>query len=293
MALRAPEMSANKMRVMTALTIALLTIASSARLDAWGGLGHRLVALLAAERLTPMARRNVTWLLGPETMADVSSWADRQNDGVYQTFYWHFINIPPDATSYDRDRDCLLQPTVEKGSRADIWRDCVIDRILYHKARLADSTMDRSDRAIALKYLVHLVGDIHQPFHTLGVGHGGNDIKVSVFGSDTCGSYPCNLHSVWDGGLIAHTGLDEAHYLPLLRELIAKDRIDTAAVGGPVDWAMQSHRLAKAALVPDQGTIDEAYYRAHIPEINQRMAQAGVRLAAVLNEILVTAPPEW
>lgn len=53
-----------------------------------------------------MAQRNVTWLLGPQSLADVSSWADRNNDGVYQTFYWHFLNIPPGATSYDRDRDC-------------------------------------------------------------------------------------------------------------------------------------------------------------------------------------------
>src|SRR4051794_10853559 len=133
-----------------ALTIGLLATNASAGLAAWGGLGHRLLALLAAGRPTPGARRDGAGVRGPQTMADVSSWADRQHDDVYQTFYWHFINIPPDATSYDRDRDCLLQPTVTRGSRADRWRDCVIDRILYHQARLADSTLDRSDRAIAL-----------------------------------------------------------------------------------------------------------------------------------------------
>ena len=80
----------------TAAALVLLTIASSARLQAWGGQGHRLVALLAAERLTPVARRNVVWLLGPESLADVASWADRYHDGAYQTFYWHFVNIPPE-----------------------------------------------------------------------------------------------------------------------------------------------------------------------------------------------------
>ena len=203
-----------------AVAIVLLIAGSPARTLAWGAQGHRLVALLAAERLTPTARRNVTWLLGPESLADVSSWADRYLEGNYQTFYWHFLNIPSGATSYDRDRDCPRQPGVDAGGRGDQWRDCAVDRILYNKARLADTTLDRADRAIALKFLVHFVGDLHQPFHALGVGHGGNDIRVTVFGSEICGNYPCNLHGVWDGGLIAHRGLDDAHYLPLLRELL-------------------------------------------------------------------------
>jgi hypothetical protein len=271
----------------------LLAIATPARIQAWGGQGHRMVARLAAERLTPLARRNVVWLLGPETLADVSSWADRYLEGNYQTFYWHFLNIPPDASSYDRDRDCPRQPGVAAGSRNDTWRDCAVDRILYNKARLADTTLDRADRAIALKFLVHFVGDLHQPFHALGVGHGGNDVKISIFGSETCGNNPCNLHGLWDSSLIAHRGLDEEHYLPVLRELIAKNHWEAAPAGTPVEWAMQSHDLGKAALLPEHANADEAYYRAQIPVVEQRLALAGVRLAQVLNEILIAPPPEW
>jgi hypothetical protein len=273
-----------------AVTLAILTTAES--VAAWSAQGHRLVALVAAERLTPLARRNVVWLLGPETLADVSSWADHYNDGVYQTFYWHFVNIPAEATGYDRDRDCPRQPGVAAGARADTWRDCAIDRILYNKARLADLTLDRADRAIALKFLVHFVGDLHQPFHAFGPGHGGNDIRVNQFGADVCGSNPCNLHGTWDGGLIAHRSLDDARYLTLLRELIARQGWATQPAGTPVEWAMQSHALAKAALLPAHGRIDEAYYRAQIDVVDQRVAQGGVRLAALLNEILATTPPE-
>ena len=274
-----------------AVAIALLAIAP-APIEAWGGPGHRLVALLAAERLTPIARRNVVWLLGPESLADVSSWADRYSEGVYQTFYWHFLNIPPEATSYDRDRDCPRQPSVAVGMRADAWRDCAVDRILYNKARLADTTLDRADRAIALKFLVHLVGDLHQPFHALGVGRGGNDVHVSVFGAETCGNNPCNLHGVWDSGLITHRALDESRYMTLLRELIAKNRLAAPPAGTPAEWAMQSHDLGKAALLPPHGNADEAYYRAQIPVVERRLAQAGLRLAAALNEILIAPPPE-
>ena len=184
-----------------------------------------------------------------------SSWADHYIDAQYQTFYWHFLNIPPEATSYDRDRDCPRQPGVVEGARGDVWRDCAVDRILYNRGRIADPTLDRADRAIALKFLVHFVGDIHQPFHALGVGHGANDMKVSVFGSDTCGDYPCNLHSVWDGGLIAHRNLDDAQYLAALDALIRQNNWEARPTGGPAEWAMQSHDLGNAALLPQGGQV--------------------------------------
>lgn len=279
-------------RLATIVLLALAVTVGPTRVHAWSGQGHRLVALLAAERLTPSARRNVTWLLGPETLADVSSWADRYVDANYQTFYWHFLNIPPEATSYDRERDCPRQPGVEPGGRGDTWRDCVVDRILYHKARLADTTLDRADRAIALKFVVHFVGDLHQPFHALGVGHGGNDIPVSAFGSETCGSYPCNLHGVWDGSLIAHRNLDDARYVLALKEQIRQHGWEARPAGGPAEWAMQSHDLGNAALLPPRGIVDEAYYRTQIPVVDQRLALAGLRLAALLNESLITPPPD-
>ncbi len=92
------------------------------------------------------------------------------------------------------------------GGRSDAWRDCAVDRILYNKARLADTTLDRADRAIALKFLVHFVGDLHQPFHALGVGHGGNDIKVTAVRVGDLRQQSVQPALVWDGGLIEHRG---------------------------------------------------------------------------------------
>src|SRR3954467_7267034 len=127
----------------TVAGVAILAGVYAPAVGAWAAQGHRLVATLAAERLTPVARRNVSWLLGSQTLADISSWADRYVDAQYQTFYWHFLNIPAEATSYDRDRDCPPQPGLAEGARGDVWRDCAVDRILYHKARIADPTLDR------------------------------------------------------------------------------------------------------------------------------------------------------
>ncbi len=280
----------------TRVTLMVLVFAASAAVHGWGGQGHRLVAQIAAPRLSPVAKQNVEWLIGPQTLADVASWADRYEEGNYQTFYWHFINIPPNAARYDRDRDCLRQPTVEAGSRPDTWRDCVVERIPYNEQRLANLALDRADRAIALKFLVHFLGDIHQPFHALGVERGGNGIPVIVFGQETCGGdpahpNPCNLHGVWDGALIAHRLLDDPSYLTVLNELIRSRKLDARPIGGSVDWAMESHALAKAALVPAKGAIDETYYRRQIPVVDERLALAGIRLAALINRSLTTPPP--
>src|SRR5689334_16574758 len=187
-------------------------------LHAWSGQGHRLVALIAADRLTPVAKQNVAWLLDGQTLADVASWADSITGDQAQTSYWHYLNIPPDASGYDRNRDCPPQPgNAEPGSRNDRWRDCVVDRIGYWEERLGNPKLDRADRATALKFVVHFIGDLHQPFHALGVGRGGNDVKVRVFGQSDCGNdpnkpVPCNLHSVWDTRLILRRNLDEPSY---------------------------------------------------------------------------------
>lgn len=276
------------------IALAMVATFGSVAPLAWGVQGHRLVALIATSRLTPAARANVTWLLPDRTLADVASWADQMVTDNSQTAPWHYLNIPPDATGYDRDRDCPRQPGVAAGSRSDVWRDCAVDRILYHEQRLANTSLDRADRAIALKYLVHFIGDLHQPFHALGVGRGGNDVRVVVFGSPTCSypdgaTFPCNLHGVWDSTLISRRQLNDALYVDALSSLIAQRGLASRPTGSPAEWAVESHGLAKAAL-PAQGIVDEAYYRAQIAVIDERLAIGGLRLATVLNRSL-PAPP--
>jgi nuclease S1 len=161
--------------------------------------------------------------------------------------------------------------------------------------RLGDPKLDRADRATALKFIVHFIGDLHQPFHALGVGRGGNDVKVRVFGEANCGNdparpNPCNLHSVWDGRLIARRALEDPAYLAELRKLIVAKGFGSQPPGTPAQWAEQSFRLAKEALVTPDTNIDEGYYRRHITVIDERLSLGGIRLAADLNRILVATP---
>jgi hypothetical protein len=281
------------MRALTAIALALLS--TIAAVDAWGPQGHRLVAKVSANHLSANARANVVRLLGTETLADVAVWADEYLAGNNQTSYWHYVNIPGDATAYDRDRDCPRQPGVGPGSRLDVWRDCVIDRITYNEQRLADAKLDRADRAIALKFLVHFVGDLHQPFHALGVERGGNGIPVSVFGSSNCAtnpadSFPCNLHMAWDLGLVARRGLTDEQYLAELEKLIRQRGWTVSNPGTPAEWAMQSLKLAREALVPAKTDIGAEYYQKHIAIVDERLALGGLRLAALINRSLEPEP---
>ena len=277
------------LRHMKNLLAALLLLTCSAPAFAWGRQGHRLVALVAEEHLSPIARENVHALLHTETLADVASWADVYRPLETQTAEWHYVNIPAGAGTYNRDRDCPVQPGVTLGAANDVWRDCVVDRILFFEARVADVQLDPPDRAIALKYLVHLIGDLHQPLHTYGPLQGGNGITTVTFSATQCGKYPCSLHSAWDSGLIEHRGLSTSAYDALLeKEILATH--ETAGTDDPAAWAAESNAAVAAALLPVGGAVDEAYYTREIPVVNHQLELAGLHLAAVLNRLFTTAP---
>ena len=132
--------------------------------------------------------------------------------------------------------------------------------------------------------MVHFVGDIHQPMHAIEDARGGNDIHVLDFGSAQCGKYSCNLLYEWDYCLLEHTGRAQQDYLTYLEQMIADKKLQ--AGGSPADWANESLRLAKQVWLNEGGSVDEAYYRANIGIVDERLALAGLRLAALLNEAL-------
>jgi hypothetical protein len=270
-----------------------MAAAASASLHAWGAQGHRVIGLVAEAYLTDTARQEVARLLDTQTLADIATWADDYRPSVGQTALWHFVDIPPDASAYDRDRDCPKQPEVIGGIRTRDIRDCVVDRILDNEQRLANASLDRADRAIALKFLVHFIGDLHQPFHAIGPD-GGSSIPVVAFGSPMCTrpdgtTYSCNLHALWDTVLIARRGWTDRQYANALLQQIRANQWESVAAASPGQWATDSFTAAKAALVPPGGTVDEAYYRAQIAVIDQRLALAGLRLAAFVNRALDTS----
>jgi hypothetical protein len=263
------------------MMLALLLAAQAAW--GWGREGHRLTALVAEDHLTPEAKAQVKDLLGHETLAGVAPWADDYRSDHPETAPWHFVDIPKTATHFDRLRDC----PPNAADPASPWRDCVTDRILYFEGRLGDDSLPKSERAQALKFLVHFIGDVHQPFHAIGDDRGGNGIRVSFLGSQQCGVYVCNLHGVWDESIIEHEGLSEPKFAEHLEELIDANHWETMTGGDPTAWANVSHHYAVEEFAPDGALLDKQYVEEATKIVDAQLALGGLRLARVLNHILV------
>jgi hypothetical protein len=255
---------------------------------AWGRAGHRLTALVAEQYLTPEARAQATALLNGGSLASVASWADDYRSDHPETGPWHYVDIPGSAAGqaelkFDRNRDCPVSAADPKSP----WRDCVTDRILYFEGRLGDDSLSTADRAQALKFLVHLIGDVHQPFHAIGDDRGGNGIKVSFLGSPVCGTSQCNLHAVWDDAILEEQGLSDKKYVERLVAEIETNHWERLAGGEPTGWANVSHHYADNALAPQGALITRAYVSEESKIVDAQLALGGLRLAHVLNRILV------
>jgi hypothetical protein len=219
------------MRKRTLLIVAPMLILAARGL-AWGHEGHRIIAGIAQERLTPAAKAEVGRLMGTDQLASFATWADDIRPQRRETARWHYVNIPSSAKNYDRERDCLDG-------------DCVVEKLKQFSAILRDARQPLSTRQEALRWVIHLTGDIHQPFHAIADGRGGNDGAIQEGGSSDCGRYSCQLHALWDTDMLRHTGLRERRYVLQLEDLIEQQHLQ--ATGDPEQWANESFRKAKAA----------------------------------------------
>jgi len=270
------------------VVFALVVLIATPRSWAWGREGHRLTALVAEQYLTPEARAQIAELLHNQSLADIASWADDYRRDHSETAKWHFVDIPGSATAFDRDRDCPASASDPKSP----WRDCATDRILYFEGQLGDATLSPQVRATALKFLVHLIGDIHQPFHALGDARGGNETRVFFLGSPQCGTGACNLHAVWDDAIIEDQGLNEKKYLARLLAEIKENNWERFSNGDPVAWANASHHYAVQAEVASGAMLNRDYVNREAKVVDGELALGGLRLAAVLNRILGTPPSD-
>jgi hypothetical protein len=279
----------NRVLMKKLIALLLLLAVVSTQLVAWGPKGHAIVADIAQSRLTPLAKKNLQLLLGTDSLASIASWADQVRRDRDESYDWHFVDIPKDAAGFSEQRDCFRPQDNHKDAQVD-HHNCVVDRIEIFSKVLADEKASRADRLEALKWVVHFVGDLHQPLHAIDDARGGNDIKLPVFGSPKCGDYDCNLHWAWDTLLLEHAGYSEEEYVQHLNQLIDQQHLSQQAAGTPEDWANESHLQARQIIEQKPASIDERYYQSNITLVNQKLALAGLRLAAVLNDTLGKTP---
>lgn len=265
----------------------LLSLILASPAGAWAPEGHRIVAAVAERHLSPEARAQVNELLKGHSLASVSSWADQVRRTRPETYNWHFVDIPLEMSQYEATRDCRSSP---RG-------DCVVAAINRGVETLKDARVTGPARVQALMFLVHFVGDIHQPLHASeGVtangtpDRGGNLIAVNFYG------HVSNLHRVWDGELLAHSGQRQASLVAELRALAETFPAETFSKTSAATWANEAHREARAhaygdlprTFMMDEASLGDAYERAELPTVKRQLALAGYHLAVALNAAFST-----
>ena len=263
-------------RKMNRLALVALLWSVPSFASVWGVEGHAVVAELADMHLTTVAKARVAQLLPPgESLASISSWADEVCHKLPATAPWHFVDIPGNQ-QYLASRDYPVTPSSPQGS-------CVIGAIRHFQQVLADP-QQAAQHAEALKWLVHFVGDIHQPLHCDDHNdRGGNQVTVKFFKQTT------NLHAVWDTGIIGKTGLTEIDYARQLNARLRPADIPGVEAGTLENWASESHVLADQHSyqgVTANGRLAGTYFDANEPIVDQQLTRGGIRLAKILNDLL-------
>jgi hypothetical protein len=266
---------------LTSLRAAVVLLAAPSLAAAWSGPGHQLVGAVAEARLTPGARALVRAIAGdlPLSAPELAEWADRHRDA--ETRAWHYVNIPFSSGRYVPARDC------PRGA-------CAVEAIRRAVATLRDPRAAPLVRADALRWLVHLVADLHQPLHAGdGRDRGGNDLRLRVRNR----RQPTNLHRVWDVDVvvpIVRGRPPDTAARALLAGTSPADAAAWAARLDPADWAEESNRAARALYAElgvepgERGIVPLRpweYERAARPRAEAALVRAGVRLAAVLNAV--------
>ena len=269
---------------------------------AWGDEGHQVVALIAQRFLDPVARAKVAALLAADpdtltrpTIQDAATWADRyrdhnQNNARLATRQWHFVDI--EIAGPDLDRACFGHPPVVPGRPASQGpaQACVVDKIKEFTAELANPATDPAERIIALKFLLHFVGDVHQPLHASDDNdHGGNKKRASAPGI-AAGT----LHHYWDTEFVDRLGPDPDRIASALATRVSQRDSQAWSQGGPVEWARESFRIAKddgyGRLPPPNARggyrLTDDYVAMATRDVSLQLSKAGVRLAVLLNRIL-------
>lgn len=258
----------------------------------WGPTGHRVVGEVAERYMDDSVLIKVFKILGGQTLSQVSNWSDeiKSEPETYQyTFNWHYTDW--------KDGDHTHDETHSSGKLLTSIRDQI--------SVLKDQNASNDKKIFAVKFIVHLIGDLHQPLHVgNGLDQGGNKCRVLFHKKEF------NLHALWDEGMIDFTNLSYSELATYVRLGRTREQIMDWKKGDVLDWAMES-KILRGSLYPADVTLStnpmsvKEYCRSDIvitqenmpklayeysykfiPVVEQRLFQAGLRLAMVLNDAL-------
>lgn len=257
----------NKLVTLIIFTI-ILQYQSNAKTPYWGATGHRTIGEIAEKHLSSKAIKQINLLLDHQGLAMASTYGDDiKSDRKYDKYYsWHYVNFPFDKKYEESD----------KNKEGDIVMG--IERCIKV---LKDPMATKKDKVFYLKFLVHLIGDLHQPLHVgRAEDKGGNDIKLLWHYKKT------NLHRVWDSDMIEFFNMS---YTELARNTkhLSKAQIKNIQSGSILDWTYESQELAKKVYTSAKADekLSYRYSYDHFPLVRSQLQKSGIRLAKILNDI--------
>ncbi|MCZ7593273.1 MAG: S1/P1 nuclease [Kiritimatiellae bacterium] len=264
-----------------------LFVTNAQRANAWGGAGHRIVAHIAELRLTDHTHQALAALLySSNQISDnmICNWPDYVRRDMPETGPWHFVDIPHGSTGYDAERDC-------------VDGQCIVHQISVMEKLIADPTKSIEDRNIALRFLVHFAGDLHQPLHCSDYDedYGGNLRPVIYPGLPK----PTSLHGVWDSRLLndSMSPLGALEYADKLNDRISNRRARFWARGTPEDWANESFHISMESvysILPEKDgpplEISKDYIKSSQKVVDLQLMKGGIRLATILNRAMENVP---
>jgi len=251
------------------LIIGVVVAAMSFQALSWGQIGHRVTGAIAEQYLTPEAQHAIRQLLINEDLAEASTYADEMKSNPSEFWKktagpWHYVNVFDGKTYSD------VAPPPEGNA---------VTALEMFSKQLISKQSSLEEKQLALRFIVHIIGDLHQPFHAgNGTDRGGNDLKLQFFWEDS------NLHRVWDSGLIDRQQLSYTEWTQVLSRKISKQQTKAWMVVDPKVWVAESAKL-RATLYPDSDKLSWDYQYQNLPIVKQRLQMGGVRIAAYLNAL--------
>lgn len=260
-------------RILLSLIVLILGLSPLSSL-AWGPTGHRVIAEIAQRNLKKKAHKQVNKLLDNYPMAYWSVWADNiksdTTDRWKHTYIWHYVNIPGNLPKNE------IEQAVNQVKQANVYRE--IPRLCEIIKNRETSTEEKKE---ALYFLIHLVGDLHQPMH---IGReedlGGNRITVYWFGR------PTNIHAVWDSNLVEHEKYSYTEYTNILNKPTPKEKKQIQS-GTWVDWLFDTYQITNEiyASTQHEEKLSYNYPYKYKTTMERQLQRAGLRLAAILNQL--------
>lgn len=251
---------------------AVATVAPSAAL-AWGKEGHRIIGAIAQQHLDVRAEAGVRQILGVETLAEASNWPDFMRSDPSEFWQrtaspWHYVTVPQDKTY------------AEVGAPPEGDAMTALKRFA---AAVRDPNASLADKQLALRFIVHFVGDLHQPLHAgNGTDKGGNDVRVTFQGRST------NLHAVWDSALVDDEELSYTELTAWLSARLTFEQLTAWSTSDPLVWIGESAAI-RDTIYPQTTSLSYTYVFANKAIVEQRLSQGGIRLAAYLNQLFAPA----